>query len=153
MSEPRTIGEVMTAAPFTIDADAPLRLARKVLLREKIHNLPVVRRGRPIGVLTDRDMHLVAYLANDLMSDDDYTAGDLCVPNAYVVGPRASLDEVARNLAERRCGAVLIVEQGKLAGIFTTHDACRLLARPKRTRSKPLDRMRRAHPAAAAYLD
>ena len=55
MREPYTIGEVMTPAPFAVAADAPLRSARKIMLRERIHHLPVVERGYPIGLLTDRD--------------------------------------------------------------------------------------------------
>ncbi|MHC4960199.1 MAG: CBS domain-containing protein [Planctomycetota bacterium] len=128
MREPYTIGEAMTPAPFAVGADAPLRSARKIMLRERIHHLPVVHRGYPVGLLTDRDLHLVTYLSNDLVSDESLTAADICVPDPYIVGRDTEFSEVTQILARRRLGAAMIIEEGKLVGIFTTHDACRILA-------------------------
>ena len=51
-------------------------------------------------------------------------------PRKLVVAPPdASVDDAARLMKEARVGAVLIVEQGHLVGIFTERDAvCRVLA-------------------------
>jgi len=51
-------------------------------------------------------------------------------PRKLVVAPPdASVDDAARLMKEARVGAVLIVEQGRLVGIFTERDAvCRVLA-------------------------
>ena len=122
------MGEVMTPAPFTVEADATVRSARSILLRERIHNLPVVERGRMIGILTDRDLHLVAYLCNDLLTEDDVTAGDICMLDPFVVKPEALVCDVAETMARKRIGAAMVVEDGELVGIFTSHDACRMLA-------------------------
>jgi len=128
MREFHTIGEAMTPAPFAVEADAPLSVARSILLRERIHHLPVVRRGFPVGLVTDRDLHLVSHLSNDLMPDDEFTTGDICLPDPYIVEPEMPLTEVSAVLARERIGAAMIVEDSRLIGIFTTHDACRLLA-------------------------
>jgi len=125
-----TVGDVMTDAPLFIEEQAPLLAARTLLLRERIHHLPVVRRHRrPVGLLTDRDLHLVTYLASDLVSDDEITAGDICVPDPYVVGVSTPLAEVLDIMAHRHLGAAMVVDNDELVGIFTSHDACRLLAR------------------------
>jgi len=132
MREFQTIGEVMTPAPFFVDVNAPLCVARSILLRERINHLPVVERGYPVGMVTDRDLHLVSHLSNDLMPDDEMTVGDICAPDPYVMGPDTLLMEVAGVLARDRLGAAMVTEDGKLIGIFTTHDACRLLAVARR---------------------
>ena len=51
-------------------------------------------------------------------------------PRKLVVAPPdASVDHAARLMKEAHVGAVLIVEQGRLVGIFTERDAvCRVLA-------------------------
>jgi len=51
-------------------------------------------------------------------------------PRKLVVAPPdASVDDAARLMKEAHVGAVLIVEQGRLVGIFTERDAvCRVLA-------------------------
>ena len=128
MREPHTIGEVMTPAPFTVGAEETLRAARSTLLLERIHHLPVVERGHPVGLLTDRDLHLACYLCNDLVSDVEVTTGDICELDPYIVEPETPLAEVSETLARRGLGAAMVVEDGELVGIFTTHDACCLLA-------------------------
>ncbi len=56
MTKPLTIGDVMTCHLWVIDEDAPLRQARSLMVGHGIHDLPVVRKGRSVGVLTDRDV-------------------------------------------------------------------------------------------------
>jgi CBS domain-containing protein len=43
--------------------------------------------------------------------------------NLVLAPPQASVDEAARLMKEAHVGAVLIVEQGRLVGIFTERDA------------------------------
>jgi CBS domain-containing protein len=55
-------------------------------------------------------------------------------PGAYRLIRRNSVDVgtslfvVASLMAEKRVGSVLVTELGRLTGIFTTTDACRVLA-------------------------
>jgi acetoin utilization protein AcuB len=49
-------------------------------------------------------------------------------PDPYTCGPEASLSEVAGAMASEKFGCVLVMTNGKLAGIFTSVDALRLLA-------------------------
>ncbi|MEW6270451.1 MAG: CBS domain-containing protein [Thermodesulfobacteriota bacterium] len=55
------------------------------------------------------------------------------VRNAYEEGPYVveddePLDVVAREMADRQIGSALVTRHGKLVGIITTTDVCRLLA-------------------------
>ena len=67
MSEP-TIASVMTPAPLSVCDDDPLAAARALMVRYQIHHMPVVNRNGVVGILTDRDLYLVSYLANDLLN-------------------------------------------------------------------------------------
>ncbi|HEX5138738.1 MAG TPA: CBS domain-containing protein [Planctomycetota bacterium] len=123
-----TIGSVMTPAPLTVSEDDSLDLARKLMVRHRIHHVPVVRGREVVGMLTDRDLHLISYLANDLLREADLVAGDACVPDPYTVPPETPLEKVLRDMGERRIGSALVVRSGRLVGIFTAHDACTQLA-------------------------
>lgn len=58
-----TAGELMTPDPVTVEADAPVREAAR-LIRDKHHNrLPVVEHGRYVGLVTRADV--VAALATE----------------------------------------------------------------------------------------
>jgi acetoin utilization protein AcuB len=123
-----TIGSVMTPAPLTVSEDDSLDVARRLMVRERIHHVPVVRGSEVVGMLTDRDLHLISYLANDLLREADLVAGDACVPDPYMVPPELPLEEVLREMGSRRIGSALVVRRGRLIGIFTAHDACTQLA-------------------------
>ncbi len=51
----RVLG-VMTPDPVTIDADAPLIDAAKVMRQRKIGGLPVVSAGKLVGIITETDL-------------------------------------------------------------------------------------------------
>ena len=49
------VGGVMTYAPATVDPSVPLGEAAAIMLERRISSLPVVRRGRLVGIFTTRD--------------------------------------------------------------------------------------------------
>jgi CBS domain-containing protein len=59
------------------------------------------------------------------------------VSDPYVVDLNAPLDRVLYEMAERQVDAALVVRKGKLVGVFTVLDACRLLAQVVRSRFAP----------------
>jgi CBS domain-containing protein len=54
--------------------------------------------------------------------------GEVCVRHAYVVEDAERLDRVLLRMAADRIGSALVTRRGKLVGIFTVSDACRLFA-------------------------
>lgn len=128
MTAPLTIGQVMTRGPWVIDDDAPLRQARSLMVDHEIHHLPVVRRGALVGVLSDRDVKRALDPDLGLPPKDELFVRDVCVFDAYTVPPDQPLDLVLRAMASRHIGSALVIEHGRLLGILTAGDACRLLA-------------------------
>lgn len=63
MSAVLPIKSLMTASPITIDASEPVENVQKLMSEKHIRHLPVTSNGKPISVLTDRDINL-ALLAN-----------------------------------------------------------------------------------------
>jgi signal-transduction protein with cAMP-binding, CBS, and nucleotidyltransferase domain len=49
------------------------------------------------------------------------------VPEPYIASFRAPLNEVVFEMAKRRIGSVIVQRQGKLAGILSAIDVCRIL--------------------------
>jgi acetoin utilization protein AcuB len=126
MGTTRTVSEFMHAPVHTIGSDQPLSRARQELHKLGVHHLPVLEGGRCIGILSDRDMQL-AYIVESQKADT-ISIKDACVSEVYEVLPTAPLAEVARTMAERKIGSAVVVEKGKVCGIFTVTDACRALA-------------------------
>ena len=51
-----TLGEVMTPEPETIDIDAPVAEAFKLMVKGGFRHLPVLQEGRLVGILSLRDI-------------------------------------------------------------------------------------------------
>ena len=116
----------MTAFPYFIDIDASLRQARNMMVEHDIRHLPVKDRGSLVGVLTDRDLKRALDPGLGLPSKDELVVRDILVRDAYVVNLEERLDEVLLELARQHIGCALVTKEGRLAGIFTATDACRV---------------------------
>ena len=126
---PPQILAYMTPFPFSIEADAPLAEAHAFMRDRHIRHLPVTQHGQLAGILTDRDIKLA--LGPDLGSppERELAVRDVFQPDSYVVDADATLENVARSMADRHVGSALVTRGEKLVGIFTATDACRALAR------------------------
>jgi acetoin utilization protein AcuB len=124
--EKSTIGEVMTPQPYTIGCDQTLETAHAMMRAHGIRHLPVLERGEIVGVLTQRDLYFLETIKGVDVATDK--VNDAMTQDSYTVSPETPLDEVASTMAERRLGCAVVVERGRVVGIFTATDALRLLA-------------------------
>lgn len=130
-SEP-TIQKFMTTQPQSIESTATLKEALSAMSKFRVRHLPVVKSGKVVGIVSDRDLKLV--MDFDEIDTAEVPVADICVTKPYVVSPDAPLHEVAADMASKRLGSAIVVQNGKLVGIFTTVDACRALVQILETR-------------------
>jgi acetoin utilization protein AcuB len=120
-----SIQKYMTTSPHSIGAEQPLAEAHKRLREFNIRHLPVLRGGKLVGMVTDRDLHLVETLREvDIATLEVEQAMS---QNVYAVPPDAALDEVVDEMARQKYGSAVIMQNGHVVGIFTTVDACSAL--------------------------
>jgi CBS domain-containing protein len=121
-----TLAATMTAFPHSIEHDRSVRDAKSMMAEHAIHHLPVTREGALVGIISDTDV----FLSGTLLPADgaDIPIGSVCTKDPYVIDIHTRLDAVVREMAERRIGSALVVRQGKLVGILTHVDVCRVLA-------------------------
>ncbi|NIR29993.1 MAG: CBS domain-containing protein [Gammaproteobacteria bacterium] len=122
------IGELMTASPQCVDVSDTVKTAKTLMLNENIKHLPVLRGERLVGILSDRDVKLAQAVSTDPNFHDNARVEDVFRSNPYTVPRSEPANRVLSEMAERRIGSVLIVEDEELIGIFTTTDACRCFA-------------------------
>jgi acetoin utilization protein AcuB len=123
------IKAVMTPFPHSVSIESPIGEARVIMAKLGVRHLPVKSAsGILIGVVTDRDIKLVLGPYADAPPNTDIRVRTAVVPDAYSVDLETPLDRVVAHMAEHRIGCALVTKDGRLAGIFTTVDACRLLA-------------------------
>jgi len=128
MKHAPTIKTAMTPFPYSVDIKAPIPDAQSFMREHKIRHLPVTEKGALIGVVSDRDIKLVLGPDFDYPEPAELTVGDAMVQESYVVDLDTPLATVVDHMAKERLGSVLVTRKGKLAGVFTSTDACRVLA-------------------------
>lgn len=126
----------MTPFPYSIAADATVSDAVDMMKNHGIHHLPVMEGQDLVGLLWHRDVRMARQLAS---ANNDLTVADLCSPEPYIVELSERLDLVVLEMASRRSGAAVVTRHGKLAGILTTTDVCRLLGETLRDGVVPPD--------------
>ena len=120
-----TIRKYMTRAPHTIGQEQTLDVAHNVMRQHGIRHLPVLEGGKLVGLLSQRDLHLIETLRD--VDPATTTVDEAMTTDVYITGPDATLDEVASQMAEHKYGSAVIVERGKVVGMFTTVDALHAL--------------------------
>ena len=129
-----TIRAYMSPAPHTIGADQPLSVAAEIMRANKIRHLPVLSDGELVGLLSDRDLSLVAGSAGLKTVVEEAMS-----PEVFKLSPDTSLEWVALEMAQHKYGSTVVVEHDKVVGVFTTVDALRalqdLLAETRRNKS------------------
>ena len=118
----------MTPFPYSIDVDAPLKEAHKLMREHHFRHLPVTRADAIVGVLTDRDIKLVLGPDFAYPDEEELTVRDAYVERPCVVPASTPVAIVARTMAENHIGSAIVTKNDKLVGIFTVTDACRALA-------------------------
>jgi acetoin utilization protein AcuB len=120
------VHKYMTTTPFTIGAEQPLERAQALMRTHQIRHLPVLRGGKLEGMVTERDVALIEAL--DGVDPGKMLVEDAMTTDVYAVAPDAPLDEVAREMASRKYGSAVVVDNTKVVGIFTTVDLAAALA-------------------------
>ena len=106
----------MIVNPVTLSADKTIRDAKDVMANYHISGLPVVEKGKLIGIITNRD---IRFETNDSLSIRDR----MTVEKLITVPPGTTLDEAKKVLQEHRIEKLLVVDKkGNLAGLITVKD-------------------------------
>lgn len=116
---------VMHPFPHTIAPQMSLRVALDTFQEHNVRHLPVKEANSLVGILTERDVNFA--LRVEKKTPEELTVRDAFTPDPFVTTGDTPVSEVALRMAHERLGCALVVDHGRLIGIFTTVDACRAL--------------------------
>jgi acetoin utilization protein AcuB len=121
-----TVRQYMTPSPCTVARNEAVTIAHRMMREHGIRHLPVMDGVAVVGILSERDILLCESLPG--VNPTDMRVEEAMAPDPYEVTPDAPLAEVVATLLERRIGSAIVVDDDRVAGVFTTVDALRALA-------------------------
>lgn len=120
------ISRYMTRQPWTIERGATLTAAHEVMRSHAIRHLPVMDAGELVGIVTERDLHLIETLPD--ADPDEVTVDEAMTETVYVAGPSDEVAEVVERMAAQKLGSVVVMQDRRVEGIFTSIDALHVLS-------------------------
>jgi CBS domain-containing protein len=116
----QTVQDIMTTNVVTVQVDANLVDAARIMRDKDIGDVVVVDNDRLVGVVTDRDI-VVRALAEG-RAPDATTTGSVVSTELVTVRPEDSAVDVARLMRDRAVRRVPVVDDNGLVGIVSIGD-------------------------------
>jgi acetoin utilization protein AcuB len=125
MDKTAPIADFMTSMPHTVGSEQTITFAQKLMQKHGVRHLPVLHGGELHGIVSDRDLGMVAGLNE--VNPDATTVEEAMTQEAYTVTKDTPLFSVLNEMLANKYGSAVVVEGNKIIGILTTHDALALL--------------------------
>jgi len=128
------IEEFMTKNVITVGPETNLLDAQKIMIEKKIRRLPVIDKGKLVGIVTEHDLFestpsrinpMGAQQLHYILSS--MKVKDVMTRNPITVSPQTPFEDALRIGQEKKIGSFPVVENGKLVGIITESDIVRFL--------------------------
>jgi acetoin utilization protein AcuB len=123
------VKDLMTTRVVTIGPDDSIKDAMEKILSGRFRRIPVVEKGRVVGIITDRDIRqtLNSPVLVHERSYDDYVLHEVRVAGSMTHDPLtirsdATIIEAAETMESRKIGGLPVVDDGRLVGIITESD-------------------------------
>jgi len=116
--------EIMSQRPVTIAGDSNVAEASGVMRDKDIGSLIVVEDGRPVGIITERD--IVTKVAALNRRPGDVSIRDIMTSPVVAVHPEEEVLEAAKLMSSRKIRRLAVVKEGRLVGMLTENDILRI---------------------------
>jgi len=123
------VHDIMTTNVVTIPSSTSIADAKRIMEAHRIRRLPVVDKGKLVGMVTERRLESVSpskatsltvwelsYLLNKT------TVKEIMERNVVTVSPDMSAEESLALAQGHKVGALVVIEDGRVVGIATTND-------------------------------
>jgi acetoin utilization protein AcuB len=123
------VGERMSHPVITISPEMPIVDALNLMKREHIRRAPVVKDGKMVGIVSDKDLlnaspspatSLSVWELNYLLSK--ITVKEIMTKNVLTVDEKTPIEEAARIMADNKIGGLPVCRGDDVVGIITETD-------------------------------
>ena len=143
------VEKCMQRRPVTVSPQDTLRGAWQIIRERRVRHLPVMERGRLVGIVTDRDlrqalpsravgleMHEAPHLAEKVR------IWEVMARAVVTISREAPIEEAARLLLKYRIGGLPVLKGETLVGIITKTDLLQALLSESVGSQRPASRQR-----------
>lgn len=112
----------MTPEPLFVHEETSIVDAYRLLMEYEIRHLPVLRDGKLVGIVSDRDI-AKKLVATDTKHDSSEVIDEIMAREVLTIGPDDDLAKAAIRMHNEKVSALPVVQGNhQLIGILTTND-------------------------------
>jgi CBS domain-containing protein len=130
------LSEIMNRDLVTVDKQASLRRARRILDQHRIRHLLVVDGKRLVGIVTDRDLRQAAPSSKSPLTIserqefmDELKVLEVMSRKLITASSTTTIREAAKVMVREKIGCLPVVDGNQLVGIVTQADLLEVLVR------------------------
>jgi len=134
----------MTKQVLAVEVYDSIGIARRIMSKHRVNQLPVLDGDKLVGIVTDRDIRdayptsiLIGHAKEIDKFADSYTVEEVMTFNVMTVRPETPLINAVRLLRRHRIGSLPVVKNGKLLGIITRSDVLDFVLSGKSLKQEP----------------
>jgi CBS domain-containing protein len=117
------VEELMTRDPATLRPESTCSEAAALMKREDCGSLPVVKDGRLVGIVTDRDIVVRAVAGG---KDPTHLAvSEIMTSGPTTIAPDMKAEDASELMSEKQVRRLPVVENGRLVGILAIGQVAR----------------------------
>jgi acetoin utilization protein AcuB len=137
------VSERMSYPVVTVDPEMPINEALTLMRREHIRRTPVIKDGKLVGIVSDKDLlnaspspatSLSIWEMNYLLSK--ITVKDVMTKDVRTVTDDTPIEEAARIMADNKIGGLPVTRDEKVVGIITETDLFKIFLEMMGAREK-----------------
>jgi CBS domain-containing protein len=117
-----TVRAVMTRTPITITPDTPVRKALQIMIKRDIGSLIVMKNGKPVGIITERDVTRRSLRPEKTKGVYGRPVTRLMTRPLITVPPTTPVWEAFETMVTKKIRRLPVVEQDRLVGLVTERD-------------------------------
>ena len=141
--------DIMTKSPITVTPEMEIVNAAKTLLENRINGVPVIEKGKLVGILCQSDLisqqkrfpmpsiftFLDGFISFQSNKDIEKTVKkiaatvvrDAMTPDPVYISPDADIQEIAGLMLDKNFHTLPVVKSGKLVGVIGKEDILKTL--------------------------
>ena len=147
-AKPITVADWMTEEVLAVETYDSIAIARQLMAKHRVNQLPVLDNDNLVGIVTDRDIR-DAYPTSLMINRteeidrfaDKVTVEAVMTHDVFIVRPDTALMTAVALLRRHRIGSLPVMNDKNLVGIITRSDILEFVLRGKKNgaarRSKP----------------
>jgi len=145
------VADWMSEGVLAVETFDSIAIARQVMAKHRVNQLPVLDKDSLVGIVTDRDIrdaYPTSMMINRTEAIDEFaekiTVEEVMTHDIFVVQPETTLAKAVGLLRKHRIGSLPVVKNRQMVGIITRSDILDFVLSGDGRRKRPAPKARGA---------